>query len=165
MDRAWLRELLRLVTASDDMKIQQAAVADHLSLLNDKVHAAERSVGPRCIVVWRGNPNRVHRGGGGNFCYTNGVREAASSALPHISNGRDMEAFFAAVMPDMFRHLELMMRCPIPSSASSTGHADRSVPPRVPLWSIRRQGATGLAATPRTSMQPMGTRSVESLAR
>ncbi len=42
-DKKWMRNLFRVVRASDRKKVSQYAVADHLASLNHKVHQADRT--------------------------------------------------------------------------------------------------------------------------
>lgn len=63
-DQKWMRNLLRVVRASERGNASSRAVADHLAKLNDDVAIADESVGPRCIVAWRSRKNGIHKGGG-----------------------------------------------------------------------------------------------------
>jgi hypothetical protein len=56
--------LRRLVEASASNRITPQVVSDYLASLNDEVHKANPSVGPRCIVVWRNRLGGTRRGGG-----------------------------------------------------------------------------------------------------
>lgn len=100
-DRRWIRELLRLVRASDSKKVSPHVVADHLAKVNQIAHqnTTNGTVGPRCIVAWRHNKLGVHKGGGAHQFYDGTQRVGDSSALPTISNGRDIQALVQAIMP------------------------------------------------------------------
>jgi hypothetical protein len=108
-DQRWMRVLLRLVRASDRLKLTPHAVADHLARLNSDVHLADPLVGPRCIVAWRNRREGVHRGGGGHLCYTGTTRDDSSPALPSIAKGTDMAAFLGVVAPHTMKVLQAMM--------------------------------------------------------
>lgn len=61
----WARNILRLVKASERRRISPNVVADHLAALNYEVHQnlPDRSVGPRCLVVWRHSKGSIYGGG------------------------------------------------------------------------------------------------------
>ena len=63
-EQKWMRNLLRVVRASERGNASSRAVADHLAKLNNDVAIADESVGPRCIVAWRSRKNGIHKGGG-----------------------------------------------------------------------------------------------------
>jgi hypothetical protein len=100
-NKKWIRGLLRMVKASDRRQVQPRAVADHLANLNHAVHLADKTVGPRCVVVWRHRKEGVHKGGGGHQFYSGTTRDASSPALPTIGVGMDIEAIATAMMEVM----------------------------------------------------------------
>ena len=101
----WRRELLRLVDAYERNRIQPRVVADYLAALNNRTHEymleRDRSVGPRCIVVWRA-PDR----GGGHQFYSGFDREEDSGSFPTISRGTDIRAIAEIMMPHFIEAIE-----------------------------------------------------------
>jgi hypothetical protein len=92
-DPRWARDLDRLTRASDQRKVSQQTVADHLAALNLSVHRVDRLVGPKCIVVWRNRQGGVHGGGGGGQYYDGTEHDRGSSLpLPIIGCGMDITA-------------------------------------------------------------------------
>lgn len=94
-DKAWQRELLRLLKAHDNGRISDLLIADHLAKLNAEAHqnVADESVGPRCIVVWRRRRDALReRSGGGHQFYTGITRERNKYPIPTIATGIDMLA-------------------------------------------------------------------------
>lgn len=102
-DKKWIRELLHVVRAHDNLKIPATAVTDYLATLNYKVHLGltNNSVGPRCIVAWRHKKSGVHKGGGGQRYYTGTTADSDAPIIPAISNGLDVQAFLGIVTPHM----------------------------------------------------------------
>jgi hypothetical protein len=105
-DKKWMRDLLRVVRASDRKQVPPDAVADHLAALNFKVHQAEQTVGPRCIVAWRNKKTGIHRGGGGHRYYTKTERERDTPAMPNIAGGSDWTAVINLLKPYMQEMME-----------------------------------------------------------
>jgi hypothetical protein len=108
--RKWQRSLLRMVRANDRGQISALSVADHLANLNNEVHKgiSDKSVGPRCIVVWRNRRGGVHHDGGGQQFYTGTIRDPNSS-FPSIVNGMDMQALVGAHMPLLMKSVEAIL--------------------------------------------------------
>jgi hypothetical protein len=96
----WERSLRRIVKANDRGQVTPHAVADHLAKLNNEVHlgVADKSVGPRCIVMWQHRKGRVHKGGSGLQLYTGATREMNSLFLPTIVNGMEIHPLLKLVM-------------------------------------------------------------------
>ncbi len=101
------RELLRLARACDRQKVSPHAVADRLATINFRVHQAEPTVGPRCVVVWRHRKQGVHKGGGAHQFYGGVAREhdGADGQLPTIANGGDVSALLRAIMPQIMEQM------------------------------------------------------------
>ncbi|WP_144006973.1 hypothetical protein [Pelomonas sp. KK5] len=100
-DVQWLRQLLKLVRACDAQRIEPHIVADFLAALSNRVSCgmADKSVGPRSIVVWRHRNGGARIGGGGHQFYNGIVREPDSGILPMLANGLDIQALVRAAMP------------------------------------------------------------------
>lgn len=99
-DRGWTRPLLSLVKKHDSGKASDDLMADHLAALNYEVHRqVPRTVGERCIVIWRRrrDPRREGPGGGHRF-YTGLDRERDSGAIPTIVNGMDVRSIAEVLM-------------------------------------------------------------------
>lgn len=97
-DQTWMREFRYLMKKHSQGRIDEVIVADYLAQLNARVHSQERTVGPRCIVVWR------HRAGGGaQRYYTHGEVESSSPGIPSISNGMDVMAIATTYMNELKR--------------------------------------------------------------
>jgi len=109
-DKAWIRNLLRLVRASDAKKVSPSRIADELASINQVAAANTRdgSVGPSCIVAWRHRKSGVHKGGGAHQFYEGTRRTSDSSALPTIANGMDIQALIKAMQPHIFRQMEAL---------------------------------------------------------
>lgn len=86
----WKDALVRAVEAHDSGQLSPDAVADHLAKLNYGVSRHDKTVGPRCVVVWRGKT-----GGGGSAAYTRRTRDRRGPSLPLIAGGTDLAAIFA----------------------------------------------------------------------
>jgi len=98
-DHTWMRPLQRLIDAYDRGKIRATAMADHMAKLNYEVHENEKTVGPRCIVVWSNREKgKVHRSGGGIEYYTGTTREEDKPGIPNISRGTDFQAVSSVLM-------------------------------------------------------------------
>jgi hypothetical protein len=108
--KEWIRDLLRVVRASDRRQVSPLAVADHLANLNNEVHLgmSDKSVGPRCIVAWRHRKGGVHKGGGAHQFYTGTIRTEDASSLPTIGVGMDVAGIANMMMPLMIKRLEAM---------------------------------------------------------
>jgi hypothetical protein len=108
-DNLWSRErreLLRLARACDLQKVSPHAVADRLATINFRVHQAEPTVGPRCVVAWRHRKQGVHKGGGAHQFYSGLAREnGGADQLPTIANGGDVSALLRAIMPQMMEQM------------------------------------------------------------
>jgi hypothetical protein len=65
----WKLILLNVVKAYERGRLSELAVADHLAKLNNKVHLADKKVGPHCLVAWQHRKGGVRNGGGGHQCY------------------------------------------------------------------------------------------------
>lgn len=109
--KKWLRPLLQLARASDQLELSPLKVADHLADINHEVHlnTLDGSVGPRCIVAWRHRKNGVHKGGGAHQFYSGKSRENPDAAIPTISTGTDLNAVIAAIMPFAKKDLKALM--------------------------------------------------------
>jgi hypothetical protein len=105
-----LRDLLRLVRASDRGQVSAHAVSDYLAWLNLRIHEADSTIGPRCIVVWRHRKGGVHNGGGGSQFYTGTSRDAYSPGFPSIATGFDMAAIGPVLMEDFLEQVEHWMQ-------------------------------------------------------
>jgi hypothetical protein len=101
VEKRWARSLRRLVNAHVRGVLSAKAVADHLAKVNFDVHLAmaDKSVGPRCIVVWRHSTKGRFKGGGGHRFYTDTDCEAGAAVLPTITAGMDMSAILAVIGP------------------------------------------------------------------
>lgn len=99
----WQRSLLSLANGNDKGKVSDEAVADRLAELNARAsrqRSLRNTVGSRSIVVWRRRPGLDKtRSGGGQLFYDGVERAEQSSPIPLISNGADLNALFAAIMP------------------------------------------------------------------
>jgi hypothetical protein len=95
-DKRWARDLLRLIKAHDAGRIKPQTVASAFARLNHRVSKIERTVGKRCIVVWR-----LPNGGGAHECFDGDDREPNFPLLPTIANGMEVSVLIAAVMPHM----------------------------------------------------------------
>jgi hypothetical protein len=102
------RSLFHLIKACDRGRLSPYAVADRLAHLNNAVHLVDRTVGPRCMVVWRHRKGGVHKGGGAHQFYCGTTRETSTAAIPNIGAGRDVRAIINAMMPHMLKNLEAM---------------------------------------------------------
>ncbi len=100
--KLWARALLSLVNAHDRGKVSDYLIADQLARLSYMTHqAVPRTVGPRCIVVWRRRPDdRRARPGGGHRFYTGVDRDRETFAIPTIGNGMDVQALVGVLMKD-----------------------------------------------------------------
>jgi hypothetical protein len=109
-NKKWLRDLLRMVRASDRRQVQPLTVADHLANLNNEVHLgiSDKSVGPRCVVAWRHRKGGVRKGGGAHQFYTGTTRDSSCPSLPTIGGGMDIEAVVTALTPHMNKMREAM---------------------------------------------------------
>lgn len=108
----WKRDLLSLGNANDRGRVSDLAVADQLAALNYRTHrdSGLMSVGPRSVVVWRRRPEAgASRSGGAHQFYDGRDREKDSAGIPMISNGMDVTALLAAIMPVMTSRSRLMM--------------------------------------------------------
>lgn len=103
-----IQPLLRMVRAYDAGKVQAETVADHFAKLNFEVHkhTLDKTVGPRCIVVWRNRKNGIHKDGGGMQHFTSIVRDKGPLSLPNIARGTDIVAVIDVLMPGMLRTLD-----------------------------------------------------------
>lgn len=111
-DRERLRTLLRIIKAHDRGKVSALGVADQLAALNNDAHlaVADKSVGPRCIVVWRYRKGGVHGGGGGLQYYSGKTRDASSPGLPAIACGQDIGAIAKVfTSPQSMSRMESML--------------------------------------------------------
>lgn len=92
--RHWIRKLLRIVRACDELKVSPRAVADLMADINNEVHlnTPGNSVGPRSIVVWRHKSTGKHRDGGGLQYYHGESPESHCPMLPTIGRGTDWKA-------------------------------------------------------------------------
>jgi hypothetical protein len=106
-DRKWMRDLLRIVRASDRRQVTPLTVADHLAGINQAVHLVDKQVGPRCVVAWRHRQGGVHEGGGAHQFYNGSDRES-SPVLPTIGRGMDIGAIIAAMEPHMTKSFAAM---------------------------------------------------------
>jgi hypothetical protein len=107
----WVRNLLRLVNASDRGQVPPRAVADHLAALNYQVHRdiPDKSVGDRCIVSWRNKRKGIHHPSGGDTkTYSGRTHDQTEASIPTIACGRDMIAFAKALMPHVMDQLEAL---------------------------------------------------------
>ena len=95
-----LRELLRLVNASDNQRVPPAMVADYLARLNQTAHehTPDRSVGPTSLVVVAHRADGPYRGGGQTLAYNMSKRLSEAPTIPTIWRGRDMVAMGRAIM-------------------------------------------------------------------
>jgi hypothetical protein len=113
-DRGWFRDLLRILKASDQARISRRAAADYLARLGHEVYlsaqkAADQTIGPRCIVSWRIAKNGNKGGGGGHQCYSRGERDPNTDFLPSITQGADLNALAAVIMPYSMKSLKALM--------------------------------------------------------
>ena len=108
-DKTWMRDLLRLVRASDRKQVRPDAVADRLAVINNRVseNVGDNSVGPRSIVAWRHRKGGVHKGGGAHRYYQGEARDSGGP-LPTIANGMDVTALIGVMMPHMQKRFEAM---------------------------------------------------------
>ena len=111
--KEWTRELLRLIKANEKGRASALAVADHMAKLNSYVYRSmsKKTVGPRCIVAWRNRKGGIHKMGGANQLYTGTKREQgsfedfASSGIPTVSHGYDVEGIMRATMPQIMKQM------------------------------------------------------------
>jgi hypothetical protein len=99
--RGWQRALLSLVNAHDRGKVSDHVIANRLATLSYEAHQGvrDRSVGPRCIVVWRRRPDaKPGAPGGAHGFYTGVDRDEDSSAIPTIANGMDVQGIVGVLM-------------------------------------------------------------------
>jgi hypothetical protein len=109
-DLKWKRPLLCMVRAYECGRVSPFAVAGHLASLNYAVHlgVGDNTVGPRCIVAWRNRKGGIHKEGGRHRFYTGTTREANTTSLPAIANGRDVKAIVDVLMPHTIKASEAM---------------------------------------------------------
>ncbi len=108
----WKRHLLNLVKAHRRGLISSRAVAGYLAELNHEVHLREKSVGPRCVVVWRHRKASAQRDSGANEFYADGKRDPTGAViLPSIGTGMDLRAMFELMSPYVFGALAVI--CPL----------------------------------------------------
>jgi hypothetical protein len=102
-DLASMRIVLKLISAYDRGRIRARAVAKYLASLNHRVHldVSDRSVGSRCIVVWRNHEGAGHREGSGAAFFDGVTADPGTCAIPTILHGRDINAFIGAIRPYM----------------------------------------------------------------
>jgi hypothetical protein len=103
-DRAWCRELLRLVYAYNRGKISPAPVCEYLVRLNQQASRKVSTVSGDCIVAWRlrdGQKRQPH-GGGAHAYDENGQRVRMKLDIPEIGwGGRDLGAFTSILVAEM----------------------------------------------------------------
>lgn len=104
-NETWMRPLLRVVRAHDNGKISRGEVAKCFANLSYDVSLLEKSVGPRCTIVWRARRGGRHKMGGDVWCYAGLKREADSTGPATISNGMDIRALSQAIMPIMMKNI------------------------------------------------------------
>jgi hypothetical protein len=109
-DRAWIRPLLHVANACDRARVSPHTVADHLAKLNNRVHLGvlDKSVGPRCIVVWRHRKEGVHKGRGAQQSYTGTSRDSIGASLPSIARGMDLSAILGVLFPHVEERSRMM---------------------------------------------------------
>jgi hypothetical protein len=81
---------------------------DYLAELNSRVHVADPSVGPRCVVVCRNKKGSSHKWGSRHAFYNRTTRDGDSAPLPTIATGMDIDALAGVMMPlvlEMFQRL------------------------------------------------------------
>jgi len=100
----WERKLTKLIEAHERNELPASKVADYLAELNYSIHAAEKSVGSRCIVVWRYPIN------GGAHRHYDGISEIHGKlgTLPTAGRGMDLGAIFNVLMPLSFARFKQM---------------------------------------------------------
>lgn len=96
--RGELRAILKTVKAYDRGLVTQWAVSDLLAAMNEDVHSAVKTVGNRCIVVWRNRKEGFRKGGGGHQFYTGRARDRSSDALPTLTNGMNISGIADGLM-------------------------------------------------------------------
>ncbi len=104
----WSRDLRRRVNAHDQGSVSDLAVADFLAGLNHASHlnTQDRTVGPRCIVVWRTHPDLLaKRSGGGHQFYSGKSRENDTVMIPTIGQGRDIKAIIQPLWNDLLQSI------------------------------------------------------------
>jgi hypothetical protein len=102
------RDLFSLVKAHDKGRVSDQVVADRLAHLNNRAHLGvrDKTVGPRCIVVWRRRQDARRPGpGGAHQCYTAGLRDANSGSIPAILSGLDARAISDVLMGQLQQRL------------------------------------------------------------
>jgi hypothetical protein len=111
-DRLDRRSLFSLVKKHDSGKVSSQFVADRLAKLNYETHkameaAGDRTVGPRCIVVWRRRPGLRGRDtrGGGHLFYTGVDRERDCPSIPSVGSGMDTQALVEILFKQFRRNL------------------------------------------------------------
>lgn len=111
-DRLDRRSLFSLVKKHDSGKVSSQFVADRLAELNYETHkameaAGDKTVGPRCIVVWRRRPGLRGRDtrGGGHLFYTGVDRERDCPTIPSVGSGMDVQALVEVIFKQFQRNL------------------------------------------------------------
>lgn len=105
----WDRKLRRIVAAHDRGQLRTQAVTYELAALNYLAHQKTPggTVGPRCVIVWRGRRDSRRPLGGGHEFYTALDREKDSPAIPAIGNGMDIQALVGVLMGEMMTHVSV----------------------------------------------------------
>ena len=127
--KKWSRHLFRLIKANDSGQISAVAVGDHLAKLNHEVHLGirDKTVGPRCIVVWQHRRGGVHRTGGGYQFYSGTVRDKeslediGSPGIPTIAGGMDVDAIMRATAPGIMKQMREAMKAGKPMKLDEQG--------------------------------------------
>lgn len=105
------RSFFSLVKKHDRGKVSSQCVADRLAELNYETHkameaAGDRTVGPRCIVVWRRRQGlRKDIRGGGHLFYTGVDRERECPTIPSVGSGMDTQALVNLISKQFQRNL------------------------------------------------------------
>lgn len=110
----WDRRLLHLVRAHERGRVDTVAVADHLAVINHRVHQQLRdgTVGPDCIVAWQ------YRDGTGESQFYAGVTRTNredDEDVPEIADGGDIPAIGRILHDEVTRLTANEVGTPVPN--------------------------------------------------
>lgn len=95
-NRIWARNLLKVIDAHDAGRISAQSVAKTLAQLNNQVSRTEKTVGKKCMVMWR-----LSTGGGALECFDGEEKDTSPGTvfIPTIGQGRDISSIAETIMP------------------------------------------------------------------
>jgi len=106
----WMRPLLSLAKKSDSGDVSAEVVANRLAKINFEVSKilADKTVGPKSVVIWRNRRHGKHKGGGSHKFYTNDKADRNSLALHTLAGGMDVKAIADILMPKYMKNFKDM---------------------------------------------------------